>query len=394
MRVLFVTSWFPVPDNPNFGVFIKEHATAVQKAGADVAVIHLTTRPSDAWYKPVIQKRTEEGVTIYSKVIYTRFHRYLYQWQPFINRQFRNHYRAAIEGVFQPDLIHGHVIHPAGIAAHQLARRYDLPFHLTEHWSKLPGFFRRSLWRWAGKRAYRAASALHPVSEFLAERLRSYLPKPGRMEIVPNVVDVGLFKPPENSFAEPQTDDNRLTLLCVMGFYKRRIRDKRPELIAEAIAMLEPELQQRITVRYIGPGQQESPLREEIAAITHHAEIRFEGLKSKAEVARAMHASDLLVHPSEMETFGVVVAEALVSGLPCLVSDIPALRALAANEQYGQIVPEQTPKAWAEALAAHLKGEKTYDRAQIAHENEHRFAPKQVGARYLEAYRRTLGSNQ
>jgi len=67
----------------------------------------------------------------------------------------------------------------------------------------------------------------------------------------------------------------------------------------------------------------DGPLREpcEQQARIGGAPIRFTGFLNQSRIAEAYAAADALVLPSETETWGLVVNEAMASGLPCIVSD-------------------------------------------------------------------------
>lgn len=47
MNILFLSCWYPTPKNPNFGVFVKEHAHAIQLAGNNVVVVAILATKSD-----------------------------------------------------------------------------------------------------------------------------------------------------------------------------------------------------------------------------------------------------------------------------------------------------------------------------------------------------------
>ena len=67
----------------------------------------------------------------------------------------------------------------------------------------------------------------------------------------------------------------------------------------------------------------DGPLREqcEEQARSAGAPVRFTGFLNQSRIAEAYAAADVIVVPSETETWGLVVNEAMASGLPCIVSD-------------------------------------------------------------------------
>lgn len=68
----------------------------------------------------------------------------------------------------------------------------------------------------------------------------------------------------------------------------------------------------------IGNGQLEESLRVAAAA---EISIRLVGFKDQSETRDYYHASDVLVVPSEFETWSAVVSEAFAAGIPAVVTD-------------------------------------------------------------------------
>jgi glycosyltransferase involved in cell wall biosynthesis len=66
----------------------------------------------------------------------------------------------------------------------------------------------------------------------------------------------------------------------------------------------------------------EGPERAELAA--RHPEVVFLGNKSGAELARLYRSSDVFVFPSRTDTFGLVLLEALASGVPVAAFPVQA----------------------------------------------------------------------
>jgi glycosyltransferase involved in cell wall biosynthesis len=54
--------------------------------------------------------------------------------------------------------------------------------------------------------------------------------------------------------------------------------------------------------------------------------VVFTGFISDKQVSDALHSSRIFVLPSTEEGFGLAVLEAMAAGLPCILSDLPALR--------------------------------------------------------------------
>ena len=115
-------------------------------------------------------------------------------------------------------------------------------------------------------------------------------------------------------------------------FVGKLIPKKRPGDLVSAVRHLETEaLKQPLHILFVGTGDLEHELRQS-CAIAFDKEIHFGGAQApkasfvgflnQTEVSQAYVAADCLVLPSEAtETWGLVVNEAMASGLPCITSD-------------------------------------------------------------------------
>ena len=72
MKVLFLTTNYPSEESPVDGVFVREHARAAARAGADVRVVHLQRTPGRRGLYEVVREDDDPPLV---RVRYRRFPR-------------------------------------------------------------------------------------------------------------------------------------------------------------------------------------------------------------------------------------------------------------------------------------------------------------------------------
>lgn len=114
----------------------------------------------------------------------------------------------------------------------------------------------------------------------------------------------------EFGFAE----DERMVLMVGSGF-----RTKGLDRALEAVAALAPPVRQK--TRFLVVGQDNpSRFRRQIRRLHLEDGVRFMG--GRDDVPRLMQGADVLIHPAYNENTGTVLLEAMVGGLPVLVTDV------------------------------------------------------------------------
>lgn len=116
-------------------------------------------------------------------------------------------------------------------------------------------------------------------------------------------------------------------------------------------------------------------------------DVIFTGFQSGEVLASLYRGAALFVHPSRLEGYGLVIAEALTLGLPLIVSDIPP------HLEFE--LPQQCyfPAGDVEALAAKLRGGNYQQyRAPAASEDQRGRDWNDIAASHLELYRELAGS--
>ena len=197
----------------------------------------------------------------------------------------------------QPDSIHIATEGPIGLLVRRHCRKHNLPFTTSFH-TRFPEYISarlpvRESWIWAALRKFHGASqAVMAATPALANELRAR----GFRNVVlwPRGVDTGLFHPR----ADADLGLPRPVFLCV----GRVAVEKNLE------AFLDLDLPGSKVI--VGDG----PARAALERKYPHAV--FLGSKQGEALAQAYAAADVFVFPSKTDTFGLVLLEALASGVP------------------------------------------------------------------------------
>jgi glycosyltransferase involved in cell wall biosynthesis len=138
----------------------------------------------------------------------------------------------------------------------------------------------------------------------------------------PHCVDTNFFAA---SAAPHQTANGRAAVRVSFGlnvedfvvlFVGKLEPKKRPLDLVRAVARLGP----RASLLVVGTGELEQQCRNEAEKLG--IRVTWTGFLNQSELGRAYAVADCLVLPSDWgETWGLVVNEALATGLPCVVSD-------------------------------------------------------------------------
>jgi glycosyltransferase involved in cell wall biosynthesis len=102
----------------------------------------------------------------------------------------------------------------------------------------------------------------------------------------------------------------------------------------------------------------DGPFREEMSRMLAGTPAYFLGKKGDADLGPLYASADAFLFPSRTDTLGQVVMEALVSGLPALVSDVGGPSELVDDHETGLVLPAEHPRdtnAWSEAITRILE---------------------------------------
>ncbi|WP_436521060.1 glycosyltransferase family 4 protein [Actinoplanes sp. HUAS TT8] len=317
-----VTPWYPSPDDPFAGAFVRSSTAAVRDRFARVSVLH-----TQSWFYPPGRLRGQLlGVAAERQALRSGNAVVFDDPEGEITRvavptpaggdylAYGDEQTAALKaalptGRIEAPVVHAHTGIMAGVVAARLARP-DARVVVTEHSTFLNKVFAQP----GAQRRYAEmldrADALLCVSESLRAQVAGYFPgHAAKMHVVPNVIDFDAF----TVRPEPPKAPNR-------WLYLGRLMEHKGVLpLIDAFAVLAAE-DPALTLTLVGSGPLAGAVDARIAAAGLTGRITRKPPVGPDEVSALLHEHDVLTHASLRETFGMTIVEAVATGTPILVA--------------------------------------------------------------------------
>ncbi|MBT7191863.1 MAG: glycosyltransferase [Anaerolineae bacterium] len=267
---------------------------------------------------------------------------------------------------FSADILHVHDILTMGVFGVQTAQTlntpiittvHQLPWFVTAYLPKLPGLHETveySLWeysRWLNKQCQ---TMVVPTST-IAETIRS---KVGfRPNVISNGIDLQRFNTLEMSRKQRASLCEKYGLnpgLPIILHVGRLDTDKRVEVVIQAAAKTMRKTSAQLLV--IGNGEH----REELMHLAQHLGIgdrsHFPGFVSQSgDLPELYRLASIFTTASEIETQGLVLLEALASGLPVVAVNATCISELVIHGQNGLLAAPRDTDGMANALTAIIR---------------------------------------
>lgn len=375
-HILYLPSWFPTRRNPYPGDFIKRHAEAASLYNR-IAVFY--TAFDETIKEPeLVEEKVNENLFVYI-YYYPSLKGIL---SPVINgvKRFsalRMMYNKIFPGT-SPDLVHVHVAYPAGLFAIYLKKRKGIEYIVSEHDGiympgydnyHVPGQFEKKM----VPAIYKNAKKIHAVSKSLADALVDLKLTNTKPIVIPNVVNIDVFK-----YREKERTDT-FSFIHVSSL----INQKNPEGMLQALSFVKKE-RHDFVLKIIGPATEK--FKKMVKDLSLEKEVVFMGEIPYADVAIEISNSDAMVHFTRYETFGCVIAESLCCGVPVIVSDLVVTRELVADGISGLLVAESNVQDLVQKILHFMKNRFQINSKQIAEDNQQKFNYQRVGKMFNDLY--------
>jgi glycosyltransferase involved in cell wall biosynthesis len=264
-------------------------------------------------------------------------------------------FKTFLETVKSNDLIHVHG-HPylSSLLASKIAKKYRKPLVLTQHntFIEYNNFFdtvERLNDLVIGKQVIKEADRIIVVSNATKKYVLSLGADPEKIRVLHNGVDLTRFRPVTGIKEEMRkklgiSQDASVALTVRRLVYKNGI-----DTLIES-AKIAVEKNPKLVFIAVGKGPDFEEVREKIGQLGMQKNFRLTGFVSDEDLPLYYNAADFFVLPSKSgEGLPLVALEAMACGLPVTATNVGGISEVL-NEDYGKLVPPNSPDSLAEAV--------------------------------------------
>ncbi len=382
LNILLLASWYPSKEDPTAGSFVQEQAHMLRDYGHQVTVIHpflLGTFASSITKRSTVSYTQEDGIRVlrvgvapplpfFRAISYA----YCFRWV----RKAMNTFHIDPK---EFAVIHSHAMFMGGLIGNKLSKKYKIPLVHTEHTSGLifnPKQYTKKDISFTRK-AYSHCHKVLFVSHFALKHTLANiaLESKDNLVVLPNIVNRSFFSSP----ILPLSKATSFRFLVIGNF----IPIKNHQLLLEAFRLVQNELP-TIGLSIAGNG----PLEQELRALSESLKlenVNWLSRLNRAEVKEQMATHQVILSTSNVETFGLTIAEAQAMGKPVVVTDSGGVRDIVTQET-GKVT-ECSPEAFAKGMIHMIQSLDSYDPETIRQSAKSRFAAEVVMHQLNEIYR-------
>lgn len=257
---------------------------------------------------------------------------------------------------FSPDIVHSHHPFLAGDTALRISSVHNIPIVFTYHTmyelnthyvpgdSEVLKKFVVQLALGYSELCDRVIAPSLSVKNILKKRGLA-----AEVEVVPTGINVSQFASGNGVASRkergiPEKD-------FVIGYLGRIAGEKNMAFLADSVF---PFIAERKNTHFmvVGEGDLLADLKKKAASSGSSDRVHFTGTLRGAEKINAYHAMDVFTFASKSETQGLVLAEAMASGVPVIGLDAPGVRDIVKDGVNGVLLEHEDPKMFSGALGA------------------------------------------
>ena len=340
MKLFIIPSWYPTQIHPGSGSFFQDRAILINQTKIEVYLIASIQHSLWDMVKFIKMNRKSfeyvQGLSVFKNEIiniYPKFEKKaFYRFQ----KHLINHYNEVVKKIGKPDLVFFNSSIWSGCALSEYLYNNQIPYMISEHLKEFlfPNGFSPFQNRKLDETYKNCSSIIATSTELKKSIARKFSDHSNKLCIVPNPVDENIF-----SLKPKKEVSNSITIICISLFRP----EKRLDIIISAIHNLVKE-GTNVKLKIIGDGPLKSQIKKQIKALKIINNIQLLGYLNQNEIIQQLHSSDMLILASEVETFGVVLVEAQMCGLPVVSTDCGGPRDII-TQKTGRLVKPRSIKS-------------------------------------------------
>ncbi len=390
IKVLLLSRWYPHRKDPMLGLFVQRHAEAIAQL-CEVFVLYVQEDENikDNIFETdqfclnnvstiIVYYKKKAKASIFAKGfnIINYFKAYKKGWK-MLKKQNIN-----------PDIIHANILTRTGIVALYLKIFKNIPFVITEHWSRYlnnsisyKGYFRKLFTRII----VRKAAAITTVTKNLMEAMQKHHLLNNSYYVIPNVVDVDKFFPKQNVGKNLK---KRIIHISCFEDISKNISG-----IMRSVEKLS-HIRQDFEIRFVGDGLDKKKLEKFAKTLgIKDTCVFFDGLMEGQHLVDYLNTADFLILFSNYENLPVVILEAFACGLPVLSTDVGGISEYLIEER-GVLTKAGDESAFVEKLDYMLSSYSNFNKEKIREFALNNFSNKVIGESFYNIYKDILFSQK
>jgi len=286
------------------------------------------------------------------------------------------------------DILHVHYAIPHSISAYlakMMLKDRVVPFVTTLHGTDITLVGNDRSYLPITRFGIEQSDAVTAVSEYLRQRTIQEFQIQRRVDVVPNFVDCNVYgRAVERSLRKRFASEDEGLLIHISNF--------RPVKRVEDVIGIFARVRERTKARLLMVGDGPERPKAEWLAHNHGIEDHVTFVGKQNDMNELLAISDILLLPSELESFGLVALEAMACEVPVIATKVGGIPEVVQDGVEGFLYDVGDIDSMAEGCLRILENpevRQTLGRAARDHANRE-FCASKIVLRYEELYRRTI----
>lgn len=289
----------------------------------------------------------------------------------------------------KPDIIHGHWAFPGGYFGNIMSRIFGTKFVVSIHGGETPllkkfDFIRRLTVNSLNRSSQVIVNSNYTMKEYEELGVNPHLMV--KINPIPNFVKHSSNQDVLKKFRRSLAGDDEKIIL----FVGRLVERKGIEYLIKSLTKI---TEQKIHLIIAGGGWLFDDLKKLVKSLDVEKFVTFFGSPSDEELGKLHDVANIFIVPSivdkngETEGLGLVILEAMESGIPVIACSVGGITDILKNEVNGLLVPQKDPSSIAVAIKRLISNEELKNKIVTGARNTvEDFSPSNIALRHLEIF--------